>query len=197
MLKPKELEGNVCEQCRRSKVNLKSIRICFSKCDEFSLKIKLGILESFYIEKWPDNNPETRRHGARRLIKMGKGGCFEGPDRAKTQKYSFGQSELVVEVIQFGRALLGDKEKSKIVIKRNCWTKKPFMARMVDSVLQRQIPEYIRWLWYKIQAKLLSMRARSSSGVKIRQRIVFCQGVNRFLLFNFDFVFCKNSLQST
>jgi hypothetical protein len=181
-------QGNVCEQCRRSKVNLKPIRICFSKCYEFSLKIKLGILESFYIEKWPHNNPKTGRHGARRLVKMGERGCFEGPNRTKTEKYSFGQSKLVGEVIQYGRALLGDKEKSKILIKRNCGTEKPFMARMVDSILQRQIPEYIRWLRYKIQAKLLPMRTRSSFRVKIRQIIVFCQGVNPFVMFNFDLV---------
>lgn len=67
---------------------------------------------------------------------MGQIGCIKGSNGAKTEKHSFGQSKLVSEVTQFGRALLGDKEESKIGIERNCWFEESFVAWMADSVLQ-------------------------------------------------------------
>lgn len=101
---------------------------------------------------------------------MGERRCFERPNLAKTEEHRVGQPELVIKVTQLGRAVLGDKEECKILIKRNRWSEKLVMARLVNSIIQRQIPEHLRRVRDKSQTKLLPMRARDSLGRKVRQK---------------------------
>lgn len=179
---------HVRKQRRRSKVNWQSWGVRISKCNDFGIKIKLGLLESFSIEKRPYDNSEARRHGARRRVKMGKRGSFERPNWAKTEEHRVGQPELVIKVIQLGRAVLVNKEEPKILIKRNRGPEKLVMARLVNSIIQRQIPEHLRRVRDKSQTKLLPMWARDSFGRKVRQKWV-PRGV-RLIVVWFIFVNC-------